>query len=133
MKLFTDLLEASYLDQIDPYLGEKFVYLREIRDGDFSEVATKIAPARGDEIGINYKLRSDKSGWMIYDVVVENLSVVNNYRSQFNRVLNGASFQELLQKLRETRVNQLQAKRSRPDSKIFSYWLLAQASQQRPR
>jgi phospholipid transport system substrate-binding protein len=133
VKLFTDLLEASYLDQIDPYLGEKFVYLREIRDGDFSEVATRIVPARGEEIAIHYKLRSGKGGWRIYDVVVENVSVVNNYRSQFNRVINSASFQDLLEKMRETRVNQLQAKRSRPDSTIVSYWLLAQAAQQRPR
>jgi phospholipid transport system substrate-binding protein len=133
VKLFTDLLEASYLDQIDPYLGEKFVYLREIRDGDFSEVATRIVPARGEDIAIHYKLRSGKSGWRIYDVVVENVSVVNNYRSQFNRVLNRASFQDFLDKLRESRANQLQAKRTRPDSTIFSYWLLAQASQQRLR
>jgi len=133
VKLFTDLLQASYLDQIDPYLGEKFVYLRELRDGDFSEVATKIVPAKGDEIAINYKLRSDKSGWRIYDVVVENVSVVNNYRSQFNRALNGASFEDLLQKLRETRVNQLQAKRPRPDTNVVSYWILAQAAPQRPR
>ncbi|HEY3305490.1 MAG TPA: ABC transporter substrate-binding protein [Candidatus Binatia bacterium] len=133
VKLFTDVLEASYLDQIDPYLGEKFIYLREIRDGDFSEVATKIVPAKGDEIAINYKLRSDKSGWRIYDVVVENVSVVNNYRSQFSRVLSGASFQDLLQKLRETRVNQLQAKRPRPDTTVVSYWILAQTAPQRPR
>jgi phospholipid transport system substrate-binding protein len=133
VKLFTDLMEASYLDQIDPYLGEKFIYLREIRDGDFSEIATKVVPAKGDEIAVHYKMRYGKGGWRIYDVVVENVSVVNNYRSQFNRVLNGASFQDLLEKLRETRVNQLQAKRSRPDSTIVSYWLLAQAAQQRPR
>ncbi|MGH7766932.1 MAG: MlaC/ttg2D family ABC transporter substrate-binding protein [Candidatus Binatia bacterium] len=133
VKLFTDLLEASYLDQIDPYLGEKFIYVREIRDGDFSEVATKILPAKGDEIAINYKLRADKSGWRVYDVVVENVSVVNNYRSQFKRVLNGASFQDLLHKLRETRVHLLQAKRPRPDNTVVSYWILAQAAPQRPR
>jgi len=133
VKLFTDLLETSYLDQIDPYLGEKFIYLRETTDGNFSEVATRIAPAKGDEIAVNYKLRSDKNGWRIYDVVVENVSVVHNYRSQFKRVLNGGSFEDLLNKMRETRSRQLQVKRSRPDPSVVSYWILAQAASQRPR
>jgi phospholipid transport system substrate-binding protein len=133
VKLFTDLVETSYLDQIDPYLGEKFIYLREIQDGDFSEVAAKIVPAKGDEIAVYYKLRSGKDGWRIYDVVVANVSVVNNYRSQFNRVLNGMPFDDFLKRLRDTRTKQVQARQTRPDSTIVSYWLLAQASPARPR
>jgi len=133
VKLFADLVGASYLDQIDPYLGESFVYLRETRDGEFSEVATKVVPLKGDEFAVNYKLHSDKDHWRIYDLVVANVSVVNNYRSQFNRVLHSASFKDLLDKLRETQVNLLQARRSRPDTTILSYWILAQATPQRPR
>jgi phospholipid transport system substrate-binding protein len=133
IKLFTDLLEESYLDQIDPYLGENFVYIREDLDGDFSEVATKVVPLKGDEFAVNYKMRSDKGRWKIYDVVVGNVSVVNNYRSQFNRILSKTSFDELLKRLRQTRTSQLQAKRARPDSTIVSYWILAQASPNRPR
>jgi hypothetical protein len=64
---------------------------------------------------------------------VENVSVVNNYRSQFNRVLNRGSFGELLKRLRQARVNQTQAKKTRPDTTIVSYWILAQASSPRPR
>lgn len=131
VKLFTDLVAASYLDQIDPYFGEKFIYLREIQDGDFSEVVAKIVPVKGDEFVISYKLRSGKDGWRIYDVVVANVSVVNNYRSQFNRVLNGTPFDDFLRRLRDTRVRQAQARR--PDSTIVSYWLLAQASPTKPR
>jgi phospholipid transport system substrate-binding protein len=132
VKLFTDLAQASYLGQIDPSLNQRFVYLREIRDGEFSEVATKIVPLKGEDLAVNYKLRSDNGHWRIYDLIVENVSVVNNYRSQFNRVLHGASFTDLLEKLREIRVDQLQAKKSR-DSTILSYWILAQATPQRPR
>jgi phospholipid transport system substrate-binding protein len=133
VKLFAELVEETYLDQIDPYLGQKIVYLRESRDGDFSEVATKIISAKGDEFAINYRLRSYKGDWKIYDMVVENVSVVNNYRSQFNRVLNRGSFGELLKRLRQARVNQTQAKKPRPDTTIVSYWILAQASSPRPR
>jgi phospholipid transport system substrate-binding protein len=133
VKLFTDLVEATYLDQIDPYLGEKFVYLRENLDGDFAEVATKTVPARGEEFAINYKLRSDKGNWKVYDMVVENVSVVNNYRSQFNRILGNAPFDHLLKRLSEARTKQLQARRGRPETTMMSYWIVAQASSPRLR
>jgi phospholipid transport system substrate-binding protein len=133
VKLFTDLVEDAYLGQIESYPGDKFVYLREIRDGEFAEVDSKLNALKGDEIAINYRLRGRNADWKVYDVVIENVSVVGNYRSQFNRILSGASFDELLKKLRETRVRQIQARRSRPDNTLLSYWLLAQASPNRPR
>lgn len=133
VKLFTDLVEDAYVDQIESYPGDKFVYLREIREGEFAEVDTKLNALKGDEIAINYRLRGRNADWKVYDVVIENVSVVSNYRSQFNRILSGASFDELLKKLRETRVRQVQAKRSRPDNTLLSYWLLAQAAPNRPR
>ncbi|HEY2986952.1 MAG TPA: ABC transporter substrate-binding protein [Candidatus Binatia bacterium] len=132
VKLYTDLLEDAYLDQIEPNVSERFVYLRETRDRDFAEVVTKVIPVKGEELAINYRLRSTNGNWKIYDLVIENVSVVNNYRSQFNRILNGSSFDELLERLRETRMNQVQAKKSRPDSTIVSAWLLAAASPARP-
>ncbi len=133
VKLFSDIFAGAFADQLDPYLAEKFVYLRETRDGDFSEVETKILPARGSEFAITYKLRSERGDWKVYDVVVENVSIVNNFRSQFNRVLGNASFDDLLKRLRETRTKLLQAKRERPDATMMSYWILAQASSPRPR
>jgi phospholipid transport system substrate-binding protein len=133
VKLFTDLVEDAYVDQIEAYPGDKFVFLREIRDGEFTEVDTKLNALKGDEIAINYRLRGRHADWKVYDVVIENVSVVGNYRSQFNRILSSASFDELLKKLRETRVRQVQAKRSRPDNTLLSYWLLAQAAPNRPR
>jgi phospholipid transport system substrate-binding protein len=133
VKLYTDLLEDAYLDQIEPNVSERFIYLRETRDGEFAEVATKVIPVKGDELAINYRLRSTNGNWKIYDLVIENVSVVNNYRSQFNRILNGASFDELLERMRETRTNQVQAKKLRPDSTIVSASLLAAASPSRPR
>ena len=133
VKVFSGLLEDAYLDQIEPYAGDRFVYLRESRDGEFAEVDTKALGIQGDELSVGYRLRARGGEWKVYDLVIENVSVVNNYRSQFNRVLSGAPFSDLLKKLRDTRNRQLQAKKTRPDSTVLAYWALAQAAPNRPR
>jgi phospholipid transport system substrate-binding protein len=101
VKLFTDLLENSYIDKIEGYKGEKVVYTREQVDGDNAEVFTKVLTPKGEEFSINYKLHRVGNEWKVYDVVVEDISLVNNYRSQFNRILANASFDELLKKLQQ--------------------------------
>jgi phospholipid transport system substrate-binding protein len=101
VKVFTDLLESSYVDQIESYNGEKIAYTREQLDKDSAEVFTKVITKKGEEFSINYKLHPVGGEWKVYDVVVEDVSLVNNYRSQFNRVLANASFDELLRKLQQ--------------------------------
>jgi phospholipid transport system substrate-binding protein len=101
VKLFTDLLESSYVDKIEGYNGEKVLYTREQVDGDNAEVFTKVLTKMGEEFSINYKLHRVGNVWKVYDVVVEDISLVNNYRSQFNRILANASFDELLRKLQQ--------------------------------
>lgn len=101
VQLFTDLLERTYADQIAAYNGERIIYGRETQDKDYAEVDTKIITNKGEEFSVNYKLRSSDREWKIYDVVIENISLVNNYRSQFNRVLAKSSFDELLRRIRE--------------------------------
>jgi len=101
VQLFTDLLERTYADQIAAYDGERIVYGRETQDKDFAEVDTKIITNKGQEFSVNYKLRSDERDWKVYDVVIENISLVNNYRSQFHRVLANSSFDNLLHRMRE--------------------------------
>jgi len=101
VQLFTDLLERTYADQIAAYNGERIIYGRETQDKDYAEVDTKIITNKGEEFSVNYKLRSSDREWKIYDVVIENISLVNNYRSQFNRVLAKSSFDELLRRMRE--------------------------------
>lgn len=101
VQLFTDLLERTYADQIAAYNGERITYGRETQDKDYAEVDTKIITNKGEEFSVNYKLRSSDQEWKIYDVVIENISLVNNYRSQFNRVLSNSSFDELLRRMRE--------------------------------
>ena len=99
VELFTDLLEKSYADQIESYDGEKIVYGRENVSQDHADVDTKIVTKKGEQISVNYKLRSAGGDWKVYDVVIENISLVNNFRSQFNRILANGSFAELLKKL----------------------------------
>ncbi len=101
VKLFTDLLEKSYVDKIDSYNGEKVLYTREKEDKDHAEVDTKVITKQGEEFSVNYKLRSTGGEWKAYDVVIENISLVNNYRSQFNRVLTKSPFEELLRRIKE--------------------------------
>jgi phospholipid transport system substrate-binding protein len=104
VELFTELLEKSYADQIESYNGEKIVYGRENVSQDQADVDTKIVTKKGEEISVNYKLRSADGDWKVYDVVIENISIVNNFRSQFNRILANASFAELLKKLQSKSV-----------------------------
>lgn len=101
LNLFTQLLEESYVSNIDSYSGEKILYGREIADQDFAEVDTKIITNRGEEFAINYKLHELNGDWKVYDVVIENVSIVNNYRSQFSRLLGKYSFAELLDRIRD--------------------------------
>jgi phospholipid transport system substrate-binding protein len=100
-KVFADLLESSYVDKIEGYNGEKVSYTREQQDKDSAEVFTKVITKKNEEFSINYKLHPVDGEWKVYDVVVEDISLVNNYRSQFNRVLANASFDELMKKLQQ--------------------------------
>ncbi len=100
VKLFTNLLEQSYVDRIESYQGEKVVYSNEAQDKDYAGVDTKIVTKKGEEFSINYKLHLVNGEWRVYDVVIENISLVNNYRSQFNRILSSSSHEELIRRLK---------------------------------
>ena len=100
---FKQLLEESYADQIQAAKGDKVVYLNERTDKNYSEVDTKVISSKGEETPMTYKLHSVDSDWKVYDIVVENVSIVNNYRSQFNRILSNASLDELIKRIKEKR------------------------------
>jgi phospholipid transport system substrate-binding protein len=99
--LFRDFLERTYSDKIDLYGGEKVLFGRETIDADFARVETTIISPKGEEIAVVYKLRRGNGKWKVYDSVVENISLINNYRSQFDRVISTASYEELVKRLRE--------------------------------
>ena len=101
VKLFTELLERSYLDKIESYSGEKVLYLKDREDGNYAEVETKIVDKKGQEYSVDYRLHKVNGDWKVYDVIIEDVSLVGNYRSQFSRVLAKSSFDELLKTMKE--------------------------------
>jgi phospholipid transport system substrate-binding protein len=103
---FVGFVENAYIGSIQSFKGENIIYVREIVEKDLAEVHTKVVPGSGEQVAVNYRLRLVNDEWKVYDVVIENISLVNNFRSQFNRILNSASFDELLKKLQERRAEQ---------------------------
>ena len=100
VRLFGDLLERSYLTKIEVYGGEKVQYLGDVVDGDTASVKTKIVTKTGTDIPIEYKMLKRTDRWVVYDVVIEGVSLVSNYRTQFNKIIQTSSFQELVKKLK---------------------------------
>lgn len=100
--IFRQVLENSYLGKVEAYQGEKIRYVKDsVEEGRIATVETLIVTGKGQEIPLNYRMRKEKSDWRVYDVVIEEISLVNNYRSQFSGILQRSSFQDLLARLRE--------------------------------
>jgi len=99
--LFRDFLEKIYSDKIDLYGGEKALFGRETVDNDFAQVESTFIKPKGEELSVVYKLWRVESRWKVYDAVVENISILNNYRSQFDRVISSSSYEELVKRLLE--------------------------------
>ncbi|SJZ61068.1 phospholipid transport system substrate-binding protein [Trichlorobacter thiogenes] len=98
--LFATLLENSYAGKIESYNNEKIVYTKETLDGDFAEVKSKVITPKQDEYTLDYKLMKHGNGsWMVYDVVIEGVSLVSNYRTQFNKIISTNGYAELVKKL----------------------------------
>jgi phospholipid transport system substrate-binding protein len=110
VQLFTELLERQYAGIIESYTDEKIVYLSERIDGAFAEVNSKIFTAKGQELSINYKAQLIGQEWKVYDVIAEEISLVNNFRSQFNRVISSSSYDELVRRLREKQADVIPVK-----------------------
>ena len=98
--LFADLLERSYVSKIEVYSGEKITYASERIDGDTATVATRIATKSGAEVPIDYRMLRKGTRWLVYDVNIEGVSLVSNYRTQFNKIIQTSSFDDLIQKLK---------------------------------
>jgi len=114
--LFANLLERSYISKIELYNGERIAYLGETVDGDLATVRTKIVTKQGTEIPIEYKmLRTPNDRWLVYDVVIEGVSLVANYRTQFNKIIQTSSYQELVKKMKTKQTEFLDEQRRTSD------------------
>jgi phospholipid transport system substrate-binding protein len=101
VNLFTDLLQENYIGTIESYNGDKVIYNRELQDQNNAEVQTTLTTRSEAAYSINYRLRLVGKDWKVYDVVIENISLVNNYRSQFSRVISRSSYEELVRTMKE--------------------------------
>jgi phospholipid transport system substrate-binding protein len=101
VQLFRAFLERIYSDKVDFYEGEKVVFGRETIDQDYAQIESTVINAKSEESPVTYRLKRTDGKWRVYDAVVENISIVNNYRSQFDRVISKSSYEELKKMLKE--------------------------------
>lgn len=116
VKIFRELLEQTYVARIDEYGGEKLEYTNERVDGDSAIVRANIVTKSGTTVPVESRLNLKSGRWLVYDVLIENVSLIGSYRSQFDRIIRTSSYEELVKRLRE-RVVQLNDKAAKPPAK----------------
>ncbi len=100
VRLFADLLERAYVSKLELYSGEKIEYPGEVPDGDVTTVRTRIITKQGTPIPVDYRMFQQGGQWRAYDALIEGVSLVANYRSQFNSVIQRSSYEDLVKTLR---------------------------------
>ena len=104
--LFKSLLENSYANKLEAYQNEKINYVSEIIKGKYALVKTEVV-RKSSTIGVDYKLIQENGNWQVYDFVIEGVSMIRNYRSQFTKIIRRDSYEVLVQKLTE-KINELE-------------------------
>ena len=99
--LFKDFLGQVYLGRITSHDVEKVPFTRETLDKDYAEVDTKVLAGNGDQVSVVYLLKRTDGDWKVYDLIIDNVSIVNNYRAQFDRVISDSSYQELVTRIKK--------------------------------
>ena len=99
--LYADLLERTYMKRLENYSGEKVTYDGERIEGDYSLVDITVFTSQDLQIPVQYRLRKRGSDWLIYDVLIEGVSLINNYRQQFNDIILKSSYEDLVEQLRK--------------------------------
>ena len=101
LQLFADLLERSYIPKIELYGGEKIAHVRETIDGDQATVKMTITTKQGTEVPVDYRMLRRRERWLVYDIIIEGVSLIANYRVQFNKIITASSYQELVKMMRD--------------------------------
>jgi phospholipid transport system substrate-binding protein len=102
--LFTDLIERAYISKIERYSGERIAYAGEAVDGGLATVRTRFVTKQGTEVPVDYRMQQRGERWLVYDVSVEGVSLINNYRTQFDKIIQTSSYAELLRKMKAAEV-----------------------------
>ena len=111
--LFGDLLERSYFSKIELYGGEKIIYIGERVDGDLATVSTKIITKNGTEVPVDYRLFRRGENWMVYDVNIEGISLVSDYRTQFNKIIQTNGYNTLVDRMKSKQTEFLEESRQK--------------------
>src|SRR5437868_3803562 len=100
VQLFTEFLTATYVEKIHAYSGEEVTFLNERLEGNYAEVQS-IMVGKKTEIPMDYRLMKKGDDWKAYDMRIDGVSLVQNYRGQFAGILHSSSYEHLIQVLRE--------------------------------
>jgi phospholipid transport system substrate-binding protein len=101
ISLFRQLVGRTYMAKAGQYSGGKVVFLDEKIEGDYCNVSTQVLTSTGTQIPVEYRVIKKDGVWWVYDVYIEGVSLVSNYRSQFNDILIKSSFEDLLKRLKD--------------------------------
>jgi phospholipid transport system substrate-binding protein len=101
VRLFGELLERTYLNKVEGYSGEKVQYEGETLESEYAVVKVKIVTRKNVDIPVDYRLHKKENDWFVYDISIEGVSLVNNYRTQFSSIITQSSYENLLKKLKE--------------------------------
>ena len=101
VQVFGDLINRAYITQLERYSGEAIKYISERVEGGLAAVSTRFVTKQNQEIPVDYRLINRNGRWRVYDVGVQGVSLVNNYRSQFDKVIRTSSYPELVKRLRD--------------------------------
>jgi phospholipid transport system substrate-binding protein len=100
VQLFADLLEQTYISKIDLFGGERLKFTEEKVDGDNAIVRAKVLTKQQAEVPVEARMLRKGDRWLIYDILIENISLVGNYRAQFDRIIRTSSYEDLVKRLR---------------------------------
>ena len=100
--VFTDVFEHAYLSKVELLQGDRVVYLGDSFEGGVATVRTRLTTKQGSLLGVDYRMkqRGASGRWLVYDVLIEGVSLIDNYRNQFNSVIQRSSYQELVRRLK---------------------------------
>ena len=111
VKLYADVLERSYIGKIEHYSGERIVFVGESVEREQATVRTRLVTKAGAEIPVEYRMHRVGERWLTYDVAIEGVSMVANYRAQFNKIIQASGYASLVSKLTEKQEQGLEADR----------------------
>jgi phospholipid transport system substrate-binding protein len=100
--VFTDVFEHAYLSKVELLQGDRVLYLGDSVEGGSAIVRTRLTTKQGSQLDVDYRMKQNGTSgrWLVYDVLIEGVSLVDNYRNQFNSVIQRSSYGELVRRLK---------------------------------